>query len=154
MTYQKDRFVPGFVWGVVATVVMSVFMLVGVATGMSPMPKPVPAAILGKLGAGGLPRPAMMAVAAGAHLAYGGLWAGLLATLVRPVTIGAGLLLGVGLWLVMQSVVLPLLGWGIFGTAITPTIAVATLVLHLVYGAALGGLLRWRGSSPAPAEST
>lgn len=154
MTYYKNRFLPGFGWGVVATVVMSVLMLAAVATGMSPMPKPVPVALLGKLGAGTLPRPAMMALAAGAHLAYGGLSAGLLAALVRPVTIGAGLLLGFGLWLVMQFVVLPFLGWGVFGTSVTPAIAVATLVLHLVYGAVLGGLLEWRAASPAVSETT
>jgi len=33
-------------------------------------------------------------------------------------------------------------GWGVFGTAITPKIAVATLVLHLIYGATLGWGLR------------
>ena len=38
----------------------------------------------------------------------------------------------------MGVVVLPLLGWGLFGTAITPRVAVATLLLHLVYGSVLG----------------
>lgn len=33
---------------------------------------------------------------------------------------------------------------GLFGTAITPAIAVATLVLHLIYGATLGWLLDLR----------
>lgn len=28
-------------------------------------------------------------------------------------------------------------GWGLFGVAITPKVAIATLVLHLIYGAAL-----------------
>jgi hypothetical protein len=35
----------------------------------------------------------------------------------------------------------PFLGWGAFGAAITPIIAVATLVLHLVYGATFGWLM-------------
>jgi hypothetical protein len=52
-----------------------------------------------------------------------------------------GLGWGVLLWIVMDAVVLPLLGWGFFGLAITPRIAVATLVLHLVYGATLGLLM-------------
>ncbi len=41
----------------------------------------------------------------------------------------------------MQIVVLPVLGWGVFGLAITgfpPKIAVGTGVLHLVYGGVLG----------------
>ena len=54
-----------------------------------------------------------------------------------------GLGLGLFLWLVVQVAVLPLLGWGLFGTAVTPKIAVATLVLHLIHGGALGwGLSR------------
>jgi hypothetical protein len=38
----------------------------------------------------------------------------------------------------MELMVLPLLGWGVFGSAITPKIAIATLALHLVYGGTLG----------------
>lgn len=41
----------------------------------------------------------------------------------------------------MQVVVLPFLGWGLFGASQTPRIAVATLVLHLVYGATYGWLM-------------
>lgn len=141
MTTRKNRFPPGFGWGVVATIAMSAVMLIGVGTGMSPMPKPVPAAILGSLGAGAFPKPAMMALAATAHLAYGGFWGGLLAVFVRPVSLKAGLGLGVGLWLLMQLAVLPYLGWGLFGLSVTPKIAVATLLLHLVYGGVLGALV-------------
>jgi hypothetical protein len=51
--------------------------------------------------------------------------------------------MGLFLWLIMELVVLPLLGWGVFGSAITSKIAVATLVLHLIYGGILGwGLMR------------
>lgn len=62
---------------------------------------------------------------------------------VSDATIGNGLALGVFLWLLMQVAVLPLIGWGLFGTAVTPAIAGATLVLHLIYGGVLGwGLAR------------
>lgn len=138
---ERSRFLTGFGWGVVATIAMSALMLIGVATGMSPMPAPIPAALLGSLVAGALPKPAMMALAATAHLAYGGFWGGGLAALVRPVSLKAGLGLGVGLWLLMQIVVLPYLGWGLFGASVTLKIAGATLLLHLVYGAVLGALL-------------
>jgi len=44
----------------------------------------------------------------------------------------------------MQRLWLPLLGWGLFGTGITPAIAAATLILHLVYGATTGWCIaRW-----------
>jgi len=132
---------------------MSVLMLLGVATGLSPTPKPIPAAIVGKLTDGGLPKPALMTLAVVLHFGYGAFWGGALAALVRKATIGRGLLLGVGLWLIMQLLVLPWLGWGAFGAGRTPKIAVATLVLHLVYGAVLGwGLARAARTVPAGAS--
>ena len=42
---------------------------------------------------------------------------------------------------------LPALGWGLFGTAVTPRVAVATLALHLVYGAVLGWTLDRDGAT-------
>ena len=74
----------------------------------------------------------------GAHLLYGGIFGAALATVTSPVTVKKGIGLGIGLWVVMEVIVLPFLGWGLFGTAITPAIAVATLILHLIYGTILG----------------
>ena len=139
------RLAIGFGWGLVATLAMSIPMLIGFATGVSPMPKPIPAAIVGKVVGGvlgeGIPQRAIMAVAVVSHFAYGGSWGALVGALTRPVTLWKGIGLGIILWLIMQLAVLPFLGWGIFGLAITPQIAVATLVLHLVYGATLGLLM-------------
>ena len=141
---DAKRLGAGFGWGVVATLAMSALMILGVVAGLSPMPAPIPAAIVNKglefLGVG-LPGLLIMLLAAGAHLSYGGVWGAILAALTRPVTLWKGLGLGVFLWLLMQIAVFPLLGWGVFGVGITPLIAVATLVLHLVYGATLGLLM-------------
>ena len=142
---ETKRLATGFGWGLVATLAMSILMVIGFATGISPMPKPIPAAIVGKVVAGvlgeGIPQRAIMAVAVASHFAYGGFWGAVLAALTRPVTLWKGLSLGAFLWLLMGMVALPFLGWGLFGLAITPQIAVATLVLHLVYGATLGLLM-------------
>ena len=135
------RFWTGAGWGAIATVAMSALMILGVATGASPMPKPIPAAIVGKLTHGGLAKPALMATAALLHLAYGTFWGGALASLSSRVTVRRGLALGVALWLLMQVAVLPFLGWGAFGAAVTPRVAIATLALHLVYGITLGALM-------------
>jgi hypothetical protein len=138
---DAKRLAAGFGWGVVATIVMSVLMIIGVITGLSPMPSPIPEAIVSKIFGEGLPRPLIMLLAAGAHLSYGGISGAVLAGLTRPVTLWKGLGWGVLLWLIMEIAVLPFLGWGFFGVAITPRIAAATLVLHLVYGATLGLLM-------------
>lgn len=141
MQVHAGRFRKGFGWGVIATVVMSAVMIVGMLSGLSPMPEPIPVAILGKILGGGLPKPALMALGAVAHLAYGGTFGGVLAAVTAPVTVWKGVVLGVALWLVMQVIWLPFLGWGMFGMAITPMIAGATLVLHVVYGATTGWLI-------------
>lgn len=140
-TSTGRRVAVAFGWGVVATLVMSAIMIAGMLTGLSPIPKPIPAAIVGKLLGPGLAKPVLMAIAAILHLGYGGFWAGVLAAVTRRVTVWKGLGLGVALWLVMQVAVLPWLGWGFFGAGETPKIAVATLVLHLVYGATFGALM-------------
>ena len=118
---KTKRLAVGFGWGVVATIAMSVLMILGVVTGLSPMPAPIPAAIvnngLGLFGLG-LPKLLITPLAAVAHLSYGGAAGAILAALTRPVTFWKGLGWGVVLWLIM-----------------------ATLVLHLVYGAALGLLM-------------
>lgn len=133
----------GLGWGIGATVAMSILMIVGMATGIAPMPEPIPTAIVTSILGEGLATPLLMGLAIGSHLGYGGVWGVVFAEGISDATIGKGLALGVFLWLLMQVVVLPLIGWGFFGTAITPKIAGATLVLHLVYGAALGwGLAR------------
>jgi len=128
----------GFGYGLLATLAMTVVMLLGILTGMSPMPAPIPVALV-KWAFGNLPQPALMGIGMMAHFLYGGVAGVLFAHLFRQKTnLQTGLLWGALLWLGMQLTVLPLLGWGVFGTAITPKIAVATLVLHLIYGGVLG----------------
>lgn len=140
-----NRFISGFGWGVVATLVMSALMLLGVATGMSPMPEPIPLAIVSRVLSEQIPRSLLMIVALLAHLGYGGIWAGAFAAATRPVTIWKGIGVGIFLWFLMQIIVRAFLGWGTFGPDVTPAIATATLVLHLVYGATFGWLMDRRG---------
>ena len=135
------RFGAGLGWGIVATIAMSVLMILAFVTGVSPMPAPIPAALVGRVFGSGLPQPVHVVLAAASHLVYGGVAGGILALLTRRVTVLRGLAWGVLLWAVMGVAWLPFLGWGLFGVAAAPPIAVATLVLHLVYGATLGGLL-------------
>ncbi len=138
---NTKRFWSGFGWGVLATVGMSIPMIIGTATGVAPMPEPIPKAIMTTIFGKQFPTLLIMLLAVGSHLVYGGIWAALLTQVTTRVTIRKGLGLGVFLWLLMQVVVLPFIGWGLFGTTITPKIAVATLVLHLIYGVLVGWLV-------------
>lgn len=145
------RLAAGAACGAVATLAMSAVMLAGVAAGVSPMPKPIPAALVAHT-LGSLPRPALMALAALAHLGYGATAGAVLAGVLRRVTVSKGIGYGVGLWALMGLAWLPYLNWGVFGIAITVKIAVATLLLHLIYGLTLGLLLdRARTGQPTPA---
>jgi len=148
---NTQRLIKGFGWGVVATIAMSALMIAGVATGISPMPAPIPVAIVSRLLGEGIYRPLLILLAAVSHLIYGGIWAAVLFAAMQPVTIWKGMGLGMFLWLIMQLLVLPLLGWGAFGMAIDPRIAVATLILHLVYGVTLGWLADRKEAIPANA---
>jgi hypothetical protein len=132
----------GVLYGLLATLGMTILMLIGVGTGLSPMPSPIPIA-LAHWALGDLPGPALLITGMIAHFLYGGVAGAVLFAVLRDrVTVLWGLAFGLLLWLGMQLIVLPLLGWGLFGSAVTPRIAVATLVLHLVYGAILG----WGGA--------
>lgn len=51
-----------------------------------------------------------------------------------------GVVFGIGAWLLMMVIAMPMAGAGFFGTAMGLMAPVMTLVLHLVYGAVLGGV--------------
>ncbi|HEX3590636.1 MAG TPA: DUF6789 family protein [Pseudonocardiaceae bacterium] len=134
------RLLTGAECGALATLAMSAVMLAGVATGVSPMPKPIPVALVSHT-LGLSPGPALIVLAVVAHLAYGAGAGAVLAGLVDRIAVWHGVVFAAALWVVMGLVWLPYLGWGLFGTGLTPKIAGATLVLHLVYGLTLGALL-------------
>lgn len=128
----------GALYGFLGTLVMSLIMLLGMGIGMSPIPEPIPLAIAKGI-LGSVAKPLLMIFAIITHFGYGAFWGGVLYQLVKGKgTLWHGLGWGFLLWIVMEIVVLPLLGWGAFGLFITPKIAIATLVLHLVYGGILG----------------
>ncbi|MCW9706256.1 DUF6789 family protein [Fodinibius salsisoli] len=133
-TYTKK----GLWYGLLGTLFMSIIMLIGMGSGISPIPEPIPAAIAKGL-LGNVPQPVIMGFAIITHFGYGAFWGAVLFNWMKTQgNMWYGIGWGVMLWLIMELVVLPLLGWGAFGSAITSKIAVATLVLHLIYGGTLG----------------
>jgi Na+/H+-translocating membrane pyrophosphatase len=131
---NPTRLAAGFRWGIVATITMSILLIIGYVSGLAPMPQPIPKAVVTTVLGNGIPKPLII----GAHLLYGAIAGVVFVAIAQPATLEKGLSYGIVLWLIMDLLVLPFIGWGIFGTAITPRIAVATLVLHLVYGTTIG----------------
>jgi len=133
----------GFIYGLIATLLMTVIMLLGTVSGISPMPAPIPV-VLVKTVFGAMPKPVLMILGFIAHFIYGGVAGGIFVLFFKKSFQRNGFLWGVILWLIMQIIFLPILGWGLFGSALTPKIAVATLILHLIYGGTLGYYLAKR----------
>ena len=112
-----------------ATLLMTAVMFIGQGTGLSPMPQPIPVALAARVLGHATPRPLLLTVGLTAHLLYGGAAGAVLWRLARRVTVLMGLGWGVSLWVLMGLLALPFLGWGLFGSALTPKIALVTLRL-------------------------
>jgi hypothetical protein len=71
-------------------------------------------------------------------------WGGLFAFL-EPLLPGGSLWLkgvsfGIGAWVLMMVAVMPMAGAGLFGMKLGMAAPVMTLVLHIIFGAVLGGV--------------
>jgi hypothetical protein len=51
-----------------------------------------------------------------------------------------GTLFGIGAWVVMMVVLMPMAGAGLFAVKLGMMVTMATLILHAVYGAVMGGV--------------
>jgi hypothetical protein len=139
MSDEARRIGRGALWGLAATVIMAPFMAIGrLISARAPL---FPELIAGHL----IHRThgALVAVVSVlGHLGYGMLAGALFAAFARPMTLVKGIGYGVLLWFIMQVIFLPWIGWSDFGLAHSPRggFAFYTLLLHLVYGLALGQL--------------
>jgi hypothetical protein len=137
--------------GALGSLVMFGLMMLGIhGTGIAPFNLPPSAAFLEQLGLNVGPLPLLV------HFGYGATWSMVLIALYGSDTdVRAGLTLAVALWLFMMLVYSPLIGWGVFGFGgaahgLSPDNPLylgspvrylgATLLLHLIYGAIIGGL--------------
>ena len=138
----------GLLYGLLGTLAMTAMMVLATVTGLSPMPAPVPVA-LAKWALGGLGQPVLVTIGMILHFLYGALAGAAFALLFRrKLNLWMGWVWAVLLWLGMQLIFLPLLGWGVFGSNVNLRISMATLILHLIYGGVLGwGLGRQRRST-------
>ncbi len=148
---MNKNIVTGIGWGVVSTITMSLVHFLARTLGVFPASKPAFIAIPSRVFGSGLSGPLLVALGIGCHLAYGGFWGGVFSAVTRRVTIWKGIGMGVFLWLILQLVVFPWLGSGIFGSHVSWKLAPASLLTHLTYGTTLG----WLGArSTSPSTAT
>jgi hypothetical protein len=127
----------GLVGTAVMTLVMAVSALPGAPEAMRPFPVELARHFFPRFHA--LP---LTAVTVLIHFGYGAAAGALFAFLARPMSAGRGVLFGLALWVLMQATFVPWvygtpefgLGFAHRGQALFP------LLLHLVYGGALGWL--------------
>lgn len=139
----------GMLAGLVATVVLSLLMLMKGAMGLMPA--------LDSIGMIAMMMGASTAVAWGVHFMIGAIvWGGAFALLEPHLPGGElwlkGAVFGIGAWLIMMLAMMPMAGAGFFGLQLGIMAPVMTLMMHMVFGAVLGGvyaMLLHRGSAPA-----
>jgi uncharacterized membrane protein YagU involved in acid resistance len=141
----------GIAAGFVATVVLSAMMLIKQYMGLLPQLNPIEdiVHVADHLTGVTLPLPFGWI----GHFALGTVaWGIIYAALQRSLPgapVVKGLIFGALAWLAMMIIFTPLAGHGLFALSLGPQATVATLVLHLIYGAVLGwvyGLLATKQS--------
>ena len=136
----------GMVAGFIATVALSVLMLMKQRMALVPQLNPIE--MLTKMVGGS-------AVGWVPHFLIGSVvWGSLFPIFDARVPAGShwlnGILFGIGAWIFMMVLVMPMAGAGLFGMALGIMVPIATLVLHLIYGAVLGGTYGLEHPDPLP----
>jgi len=127
----------GFLAGFIATAVLSVMMVAKTMMGMMPE---LDVVVMLSMMMG-----APIVVGWLAHfmigtLAWGGGFALLYGAIPGDTAIVKGIVFGVAAWLAMMIMVMPMAGAGLFGMAFGIMAPMMTLVLHIIFGAVLGGV--------------
>lgn len=127
--------------GFIATVVLSAIMVMKSVMGIMPAMNAI--AMLTHMAHGMLGTPASPMVGWVLHFIIGTVLWGILYALLFNVLPGRtalpkALVFSVGAWLLMMVLVMPMAGQGLFALHIGAMAAVATLMLHLIWGAVLG----------------
>lgn len=130
----------GMLASLTGTIVLSAIMVMKQVAGMVPQMNPIAdlAGIAHDLT--GLPNAPMVGWVL--HFGIGVfIWGTLFAVLHQRIpgsNLIKGVLFGIGAWLLMMGIFLPMAGQGLFGMSIGMVVPVMALMLHLVYGAVLG----------------
>jgi len=129
--------------GFVATVVLSVLMVIKMKMGVMPDLNVIK--MMTTMAHGILGTPAVPIIGWIMHFMIGTVVWGVLFVLIGKSLPGGGyvskgLSFGVLAWVLMMVMVMPMAGAGFFGLSLGMMAPVMTLMLHLVYGAVLGGL--------------
>ncbi|HSN73400.1 MAG TPA: DUF6789 family protein [Steroidobacteraceae bacterium] len=143
-----NRYLAGPIAGLIATLVLSTLMIINAGAGLMPQ--------LDVIGSLASLLESNRIVAWWVHVAIGTFAWGLGFAIAERWLPGRhyvkGMVFATGAWIAMMLLVMPLAGAGFFGLSIGLIVPVATLVLHLVFGATLGSAYRALLRRPAATE--
>ncbi len=132
-----NNILQGIIAGLAATVVLSLLMVVKSMMGLMPELNVI-AMLSGMMGSS-------LAIGWIAHFMIGTVVWGILFAVFAASLPGnslwlKGILFGVIAWLGMMIAIMPMAGAGLFGMNLGMAAPIMTLVLHVIYGAVLGGV--------------
>lgn len=134
---NAGKYGKGMLAGLAATIVLSALMMMKQAMGI--MPELNPIAMITKMSGS-----STMMMGWVGHFVIGTVLWGLLFAALDDKLSGPhwlrGAIFATGAWLMMMVVVMPMAGAGLFGLNLGVMAPVATLMLHWIYGAVLGGV--------------
>lgn len=148
---MNNRYARSMVAGFVATVVLSILMVLKSLMGMLPQMNVI--RLLAGMAHAHLGLPPSPGIGWIGHFFIGTVLWGIGFALLYKVLPGKsplakGLAFSVLAWILMMLVPLPMAGAGLLGLKLGPMVPVATLVLHLIWGATLG----WTYARLAPGD--
>lgn len=134
---NAEKYGKGLVAGLAATVVLSAIMMMKQAMGL--MPELNPIAMITKMAGSSTPLMGWMGHFVIGTVLWGLLYAALDTKLPGPYWL-RGAIFATGAWFIMMVMLMPMAGAGLFGLSLGMMAPVATLMLHWIYGAVLGGV--------------
>lgn len=125
--------------GIATSLILSVMLITAMKMGVAPMPKPVSLAFAERLLGRDLPLPLGLAF----HVAWVTLFSVVYVALFRhKMTFLRALGLSAVLWLLMQALFFPFIGWGFFGLEVGPQLTIGSAVPHVMFALILWALCR------------
>jgi hypothetical protein len=125
--------------GIGVSILTAAIMVAALKTGISPLPKPLGLAFAETV----LGRPLPLPVGLLFHTAWVTTFSVIYVGLFRiALTFARALGLAIALWIVVLVFFFPIVGWGIFGLAVTPKLIVASAIPHLLFAIFLWGLCK------------
>jgi hypothetical protein len=125
--------------GVATGIILAVINVIALTSHLSPLPKPLGLAFAETVLGRQLPLPVGLLF----HLAWVTLVSvGYVVWWRDALTLKNTAILAFGLWLLVLLVFFPIVGWGLFGLAISPKLIVPAAVSHALFAVILWGMCR------------